>query len=230
MAVLSKINQKKECGSVFIYILMAIALFAALTYAISNNKGGNTNIFTEEQAKIAAQELIEYGNTMAKTVQKLRLRGCQETQISFENNNVSGYTNGTNPTCQVFNQQGGNINFPAFGDTTYDANAPALDSISFNADNHIINIGSAEAELIAYVSGIRQNVCEEINQIVHGNGTAFTGGDITVGSTKFTGTYAGAPDTICSASADATNTGCCQETSGCNGGACYHFYQVLIPR
>ncbi len=223
--------RQNESGVVFVYILLAIALFAALSYAVSDNKGGSTNIFTDEQARLAAQEIIDYGNNVANAVQKLRLRGCSETEISFQNNVVSGYNNGTNTTCQVFHEDGGNINFPTFNETSYDLNAPVIDRISFNGDNQIIDNGSGDSELIFFNSAIKQNICENINNILHDNQAAFTGGDITVGSTKFTGSYSGSPDTMCGGSADSTTTGCCHETVGCGGGGeCYHFYQVLLAR
>ena len=51
-------GRKHEAGNIFFFILLAIALFAALSYAVSSNRGGSTNIFTEEQSKLAAQEII----------------------------------------------------------------------------------------------------------------------------------------------------------------------------
>ena len=170
---------------------------------------------------------------MANTVQKLRLRGCSDTQISFENSAVSGYANGTNTSCQVFHTNGGNINFPTFGETLYETNAPTLPEISFNAENNINDISSGEAELVAFVSRLKPDICDEINLSL--NDTAsFSGGAFSAdgAADNFTGAYSSSPDTICSGDADGTTSGCCLETTDCTGSsnACYHFYQVLLSR
>jgi len=226
-------NNPAEHGSAFFYIIIAIALFAALSYTVSKNRNGNTNIYTEEQAKLAAQEIIEYGNTVTNAVQKLRLRGCSDTDISFENNVVAGYSNGGAPadnSCDVFDTNGGNINLPTFNRNFYDPSAPAFTEISFNAENNITGVSSTEAELMAFVSRLDQNICDSINQILH-DSNSFTDADgASVGSTQFTGAYNSSPVTLCDGTADGTTSGCCFESTGCDTGACYHFYQVLIPR
>lgn len=224
----------KQSGSVFFYILLAIILFAALSYAISSNRSGSTNILTDEQAKLSAQEIIEYGNTVASAVQKLKLRGCSDTQISFENAVITGYSNVNAPTdksCHVFDVNGGNINFPSFNNNIYDLALPNFTPrVSINGDNRVTNIGSSKSELIFFTSDIKQNICRGINNILHSNETPFTGTDITAGGTKFTGTYYVSPAVICPSTPATKLSGCCYESIGCSGGACYHFYQVLIAR
>ncbi len=224
---------KTENGNVFFYILLAVALFAALTYAVSNNKDGNINIYDEEQAKIAAQEIIEYGNTVANVVQKLRLRGCSDTEISFENDIISGYANGTNTACQIFHADGGNINVPAFNQNIFDSNAPIINEISFNGENNINGLASSNAELIAFISRLNQNICNRINQLLNNTDSYSDAGGLDVGDNthNFIGTYNSTPETLCDGTADNTYAGCCLEAgTNCNGDACYHFYQVLIPR
>src|SRR5690606_26138536 len=94
-----------------LYILIAVALIAALSVLVSRGGQVNSGLITDQQAKIAAQEIIAYGNTVAGAVQKLRLRGVHETGISFENDYTSAnYTNGNcgNDSCKIF-ASGGNI-------------------------------------------------------------------------------------------------------------------------
>ena len=94
-----------ERGNALLYILIAVALIAALSYVVSRGQRGNTSTLTDQQARLAAQEIIDYGNDLANAVQKLRLRGCTDTQVSFENNIVTEYTNPNAPadkSCHVF--------------------------------------------------------------------------------------------------------------------------------
>ncbi|MEM9470041.1 MAG: hypothetical protein AAF988_07740 [Pseudomonadota bacterium] len=110
-----------QSGAVFYYILLAVVLIAGLTYAVSSGNRGNTSFISDEQAKVAAQEIIDYGNTVANAVQKLLLRGCDVTELSFGNNvymTVDGtlfQPDGHNPnapadgSCDVYKLTGGNI-------------------------------------------------------------------------------------------------------------------------
>lgn len=172
-----------EQGNVFFYILIAIALFAALSYAVSRNNSGSTNIFTDEQAKLAAQEIIEYGNTVANAVQKLRLRGCSDTEISFQNNIVGGYIN-TPPSpadnsCHVFETNGGNINFNLSNDAAY----------IFSGSQLISNAGDgAIGDLAIYLRDVPNDVCSRINQSLNiTSNNVIPTDDGTQATTLFTG-------------------------------------------
>jgi len=185
----------REKGNVFFYILIAVALFAALSYAVSRNNTGSTDIFTEEQAKLAAQEIIEYGNTVANAVQKLRLRGCKveashlqgatvnlgliainfgndinqrvdNTPIHMEEDFTATPSDGS---CSVFNSNGGNIN--AFTHTNV---TPAtLTGAVFKsghgsvANRDLIGIGTdGIKDLTWHISDINRDACIKINDLV----------------------------------------------------------------
>lgn len=235
MSDMKKFNSRKsEKGAAIIYIMIAIALVAALSYAVSKSNRGGVTTLTGERAKLAAQEIVEYGNTVAQAVQKLRLRGCSDTQISFENSVIAGYTNASSPsdsTCHVYNPNGGSIKFVQFDDTFYENPGIADDlKLSINGDNIVTDNGSSNAELVLFITDIKENICTNAQRIVNSDDTAFTGTDFAAGASKFTGTYSGSPNTVCNTSADTADSGCCQEVTGCNGGSCYHYYQVLIAR
>lgn len=146
----------KESGNIFVYILIAIALFGALSFTVSRSNRGNTSTFNDQQAKIAAQEIIEYSQTIANAVQKLRLRGCTDTEISFENNIETGYTNGNAPTdnsCDVFHINGGGANY-----------SNTLGAWLITGNLKVADIGSSTTNLNLLLPGLQQNICEFINQ------------------------------------------------------------------
>jgi len=107
-------QKNTQNGNAIAMILVAVALFAALGYAFSNTSRTSNRFLSDEEAKAYANQIISYGNEVRQAVKRLTLRGCSDTEISFENNVVSGYTNPNAPTdksCHVFDIAGGGINY-----------------------------------------------------------------------------------------------------------------------
>ncbi len=213
---------REEAGNVFFYIFLAIALFAALSYAVSQGNRGNTSLLTDQQARLAAQEIIEYGNIVSGAVQKLKLRGCRDTQISFENNIETGYANATAPTdnsCHVFNNAGGAINYNN-----------ALGSWLITGHLKIQNVGGSTTNLNIILPSVQQSVCEQINIALSQTApTVIDGYSGTV--SKFDGgvssyTAAASPLIGDTATDYAGKTSFCFQKSSGN----FEFIQVLLSR
>lgn len=171
-------------GNIFFYILLAIVLIASLTYAVTRENRGNTDIFTDQQTKLAAQEMIEFGNTMVSAVQKLRLRGCQETEISFTNtiyktnNNNDIFTNAHNAnapvdgSCDIFSINGANLTPSLFpvnnlqdwpGITATDVKPGSITIVRSEA----VGTGDAAREdVLLIIPYVRRSICLKINDIL----------------------------------------------------------------
>lgn len=185
-----------ENGGVFFYILLAIILLAALTYAVSQNNRGNTKLLTDEQARVAATEIIEYGNTVAAAVQKLRLRGCSDLEISFENNvtSTSNYNNSTSPidnSCHVFDIVGGNVNYtkpnPSFFNARYSGSS-FYQELIFVGGYRVIGVGTNDTDLIILIPFLNKQTCDAINNQLNLNeATTFDTFGGTGGGGVFTG-------------------------------------------
>ncbi|MEM6781224.1 MAG: hypothetical protein AAF569_05125, partial [Pseudomonadota bacterium] len=76
--------KRSENGSAIFYILIAIVLLAALTYSFTQSTRTSGDNLTDQQASLIASEIIEYGNTITNAVQKLKLRGCADDEISVQ--------------------------------------------------------------------------------------------------------------------------------------------------
>ena len=68
----------------FFLILIAVALFAALTYAVSHN-GRNQNPMNRESTKLQATQIMTFGNRVKTAIDRLRISGCAENQLDFGN-------------------------------------------------------------------------------------------------------------------------------------------------
>ena len=105
-----------ESGNVFILILLGVFLFGALMYSFSRSANQGAGNLSKQQAKIAAQEILNYARLVEGAVDRVRRNGCSESEISFENDVVTGYTNPNAPTdksCHIFDDEGGKVSYPA---------------------------------------------------------------------------------------------------------------------
>lgn len=116
--------QKNAQGNVLFLILIAVALFAALSYAVTqSNKGGGSGI-NQDKAKLLASEIAQYAASIEQAITRLMLmNNCTDTQISFDNTvNASSHVNPNAPTdnrCHVFHTNGGGISPRMFDNATH---------------------------------------------------------------------------------------------------------------
>lgn len=180
-----KVTKKQPTsGSVFFLIFLAIGLFAAVSYAVLDGSRAGGASLTREQSRLAAQEIIAYGDSIANAVQTLRLRGCGDTELSFANDvfkNQAGVIStpeGHNPIapasgqCDVFKPQGGNIlarHVSPTGTKIYAPGPPpaygakgGLSAFSFISTG----IGTPAHELFGVIGFIERSTCLEINELL----------------------------------------------------------------
>lgn len=109
-----------QSGNVFIIILAGVVLFGMLMFTFSRSGQKGTGNLTKQQAKIGAQEILNYANLIEQAVNKVRRDGCSENEISFSNS-VFQLTDGTplhpdghnsntplDGKCEIFKSTGAN--------------------------------------------------------------------------------------------------------------------------
>lgn len=215
------------------YILIAVALLAALSYAVAMGSRASVQNLTEDRQRLLASEIIEYADTVKRAVQQLRLRGVAFNALEFDDPALTGYANAncTTGDCMIFDPAGGAIIFKS-------ASADALtapSSWAFIANNEIELVGTttgdaAGADLLMVQPNVIRDVCVMINDLLDvtnpsGDPPVDTNFDTTV---PFTGAAAYA-QTVGDEASSAPLSG---KTAGCfrEGAAAYYFYEALIPR
>lgn len=246
------IHQKHgETGSVLFYILIAVALLAALSYAVASGNRSAGSGLDKERVDLAVSEIQDYAGVMVNAVAQLKLRGCADTHISFENNRVADYDNGNAPsdgTCDVFSVAGGGVQYKAPQAIWLDSAIPnTVDNhgeIIFTSSACIDQIGTgitdcdsdggSTAELLMIIPYLKADICTEINRKngvgVPGDAPPQDAGD-SWNSTdvKFAGSYNGGTLIRDAGNLlDGRRSGCFQSDSYPDAG--YHFYRVLIAR
>lgn len=226
----------KESGNVIVWILVAVALMAGLSYAFMGSSRTSGSFLTDTQAEAYASEIIAYGNEVKGAVKRLMLRGCSDTEISFENNVVSGYTNPNSPTdnsCHVFDLNGGGlqlINGPApfanTGANFYDGKYAFINATQWTGNGTDCADASCVDNIMLF-SWLNEDVCDKINSSLGYTGTPQ---DTAYGGNQFTGSYIYAANTL---SDEAGGTETQGKKSACffrTVDSTYIYTQVLIAR
>lgn len=154
---------KDQKGNALFLILIAVVLFAALSYAItqSNRSGGSVS---DEANTIASTTVVQYASAVASGVMRMQLRGANLDDIEYDEPPDSE----NDPTNQVFHPSGGGVAWQNVDPNAVDPDASPAPYWSFK-ESPIENVGTSEAEEMIRLYGVRKGVCEEINKRLTGS-------------------------------------------------------------
>lgn len=176
---------RNQRGNVLFIILIAVALFAALSYAVTQStRGGNEGITEQESAKTAAADIMNFVTLVEQEVmRKMVMDGVQWIQLDFFNLNTnlsSGGTIGpdkppnasncawTTRPCGIFFERGGQVASRTFYQysemerfVTSGHPVPGEFTVYFQA---VENVGTDLPELAMYIIDLKKPICDEINR------------------------------------------------------------------
>lgn len=166
--------KKNERGNALFLILIAVALFAALSYAVTQSGRGGGSI-DKEQALIAASQITQYAAGLRTTATRMLITGTSAGALNF----------GDGDSDDVFDSTGGGAieQDPPSGAGT----SPAYTYLE--ADHatdgwYITGIGTDTVttgrEVMIAAATLTESVCSEINR---GLGLSETGSSILVEAT-----------------------------------------------
>lgn len=231
-------------GNILFLILLAVVLFAALSYAVTSSMRGGGPDASSESAVTAASEIINYAVLLETTVQRLRLvNNCALKEISFENSIVSGFESNyprADKSCNLFDAAGGGVSWKTpdsswFVDSAtvsgYTGPGGQYKEFTFpvtvcvhGAGTGICDNTAATKDLVVGLKYLTQSVCDAINKklgyaTISVNNAALAGnGDFYKGDFFGSGQYA--------ASALSNRMTACSY----NNQTGYTFYHVLEPQ
>lgn len=171
-------------GNILFLILLAVVLFAALSYAVVSGMRGGGNNATNENAQSAAADILNFLSNVETAVSRMRLsKELKPENISFEytykNYGGSTYTgninsNCTSDNCRLFKPDGGGVsprNFESYGKDPGNLTPTNVMPGYFN----IIMIqwpyaGTDLNDLVMELAYVRGEICDPINNAL-GNTT-----------------------------------------------------------
>ena len=185
-----------ERGAVLFYVLLAVGLLAALSYAVLQTTRGGVNNLTGQQIRLHASEIINYSNAIANAVGEIRISGTPETSLCFDDPSWPGGIDYSHGGCsdndnKIFHIQGGGIIWQEAASDAMDASATPDNLWRISGSDHVTDIGhcadSADcAELLLTVDELNKSVCEQINDLL---GINSMGTETFMALTLFQGTY-----------------------------------------
>lgn len=208
----------KESGNVLFLILIAVALFAALSYAVTsstNSGGGNAD---EESSLVNSAAIAQYPASIKTAIVRMTAMkgvsntgvGTSDTGLLFNKPDDFGSITPGQEYRAVFHPAGGNA---AYYDATQGITAGASGAWIFTRAFEIANVGSSTAgdlagnEIIAFLPNVTKGICDKINEqssiagtdIVHDAGVTITDNLLVEGATEadagiIGGTATTAPD------------------------------------
>lgn len=164
-------------GNILFLILIAVALFAALSYAVTKSTSGSSGGIDREKAKLVAAELMQYAISVEVAIQRQVLSGKTTfNELCFMDANIPGThfynagtcTAGTNED-RVFHSEGGGVNYlvpdPTWLDSQYSAHGQ-YGRINYTGTLRIIDVGTGENDLMMGLHHVKPEICKEINEAV----------------------------------------------------------------
>ena len=171
------VSHNPQNGNALFLILIAVILFAALSYAItqSNRSGSNTN---EEANLIAAASVVGAVDGVKQDLLKMQLRGVGTDQLDFTISAEIDPAFDTPPfSNKLFHPQGGGAIFPKFNPNTVELDDDGLLVYSTYDPNTAWDVGASTCLdginpcVIMVLVGVKKSVCEAINQKLTGSKT-----------------------------------------------------------
>lgn len=159
---------KEQSGNVIYYVLIAVALLAALSYVVAQSGRGGVSSITKDRAGLIASEILDYSNMIETAMGQLRLRGCGLEEVSFENSVVDAYDNSFSPSdmsCHIFDLNGGALNWQSVPQGAKTANI-RYEHYYFNATNNKTGTVSSSADLIMFAE-VSLDTCAAINRYLN---------------------------------------------------------------
>ncbi|MBB5985645.1 hypothetical protein [Sphingobium lignivorans] len=173
-------KRSRSSGNVLFIILLAVALFAALSYTVTSSTRGGGKSSSKEKGLSDIAVIQQYAASINSAISRLMIsNGCDESKLNFYSDKFvysSDYMNNSSPTdksCNIFDSAGGNIiwqkppvSSQVLGGVEY----------AFSANNNFNNIGLPacdRTELVMYII-IIEEMCISVNEKI---GIFNTGGN-----------------------------------------------------
>ncbi len=214
------IRHNSQSGSVIFVLMIGIAIFAALGYAVtaSLRTGTGATENTElDKASLDATAVNDFAQSVRTGVQQMKNSGIEETQIDFMAPADAGYNTAPHEK-KLFHPEGGGVGYVAVWPSLDDQTQTSATTWNY-LSNTIDGIGSASGtELLMTLMYVPEKICLQINKSLTGTASIPT----VVGTISDMFVTGAVPMTAANCAACEGKTSMCVEKSGVRA-----FYYVL---
>lgn len=243
-------SQNPEQGNVLFLILIAVALFAALSFAATQTLRNTPADGAKDSEKIRAAELTQYPTFIGEALMRMRVGGISEEILCFDSDNWDdddyNHAGCNDPKNNVFMRAGGGASWmePADGanqgEDWYITGQTCIVGVgTYQGDDCNSDGDSSSEEIVMFLPNINRSLCLELNEklgiINPGGNPPRAAGDLwPAGMPVYAGTFAdgGRIDSIGSGDV-AVLAGAsfgCVEGAGNPPAGTYTYFHVLLRR
>lgn len=159
-------SHRAQSGNVLFLILVAVVLFAALSYAVTHSSQIGAGGTDDESGKVNAGQISQFPNFVRAQVLRMMMHRIDVADLEF--NPPSEFGSLSSLEVGVFHPQLG---------TTYVTAPPELmrnetqGQWYFNMNFELNSIGTSSAgapggnDLVAFLPGVKSNVCQRVNEL-----------------------------------------------------------------
>ena len=171
-------------GNILFLILIGVALFGALAYAVTQgSRGGGKGDISDEQADIAASQAIQMADDIATAVSRLQIvRGCEDDEFDFAEDVTVSFSDGTtllypeghnsnaptNGRCSIFKPEGAGVIAKALPSEITINSQSAGQAIIGGWGPVVVDLAGVgsdtQNDLVIYLPYIKEEVCVKINE------------------------------------------------------------------
>ena len=228
-------ERSAERGNVLFLILIAVALFAALSYAVTQSTRSGGGDASRETTLVNSSTITQYPAAIKTAIVRMLIsNGVSVDQLIFDPPSAFGSLTATQLSQNVFSTTGGGATY-ALAPNSVMEDSSSSGTWTYNAQNQILNIGSDGAggnDVIAFLSGVSSSICDRIHTQLGMGAVPAETSVILLTPEKIAATPtipAPAGPIIGAASGvEAVLTG---QPQGCfTQGGLYHYYHVVVER
>jgi len=219
-----------ERGNVFVFLLLGIVLFSALAFTVSSGfRSQTTGTMSERDAQLAASDIMSFAQSVERGISLLRRNGVSESDISFDNEEISGYNHASaQPAAHhIFDQSGAGVSWrnppPGANDGSdwVFTGASCVQDLNKGGSGCDSDGDTGNEELLLILPNVDPAVCTALNDRLGISGTPANSGDAYT-ATKYRGSFTNSAEIII---AGGPYAAVCYSQSSAN-----HFYYALMER
>ncbi|MBL4589578.1 MAG: hypothetical protein JKY11_05820 [Alphaproteobacteria bacterium] len=165
-------SARNEAGNVIVLILIAVALFGALTFTLSRSmQGGNSDELNAAQLQQYTSEILTYAAVAENVVNQMAFDGTAIDEIDPILPSDGAFNTAPN-IKKLFHVSGGGLNYKPAKEPPFALVSPAPTTQSAWVVSNVTNVEwtpSTANDIILTAFGIEEGICAEINKKLTGS-------------------------------------------------------------
>jgi hypothetical protein len=158
-------TRRSEKGNVLFLILIAVALFAALSYVVTQSTRSGGGSTEREKNILSSAQMTQYPTALRTSIIRMVLAGVAIENVKFDAPGSTAF-NTLSSSQLVFHPQGGGATFQQ-GPSELSASGNSPVQWTYNAEVAVPGIGidgSGGNDVIAFLPNISDGICRQVNE------------------------------------------------------------------